>query len=799
MQAVLREEHCETPTLDIYQQPTTDSICECAVIAPTPPPPPPPQAPPPPPPCMTTVSCPRPYFAVAGWERLVVKDGVTFDDWSPEYVGEVFSAVVDGSEDRTSFFISLDESPEETTVEEDWSDWIDTDDSPSAGVGSQAFQHPLIASSDPITCNPSVSGPASNGGTVSGSGDIRLDVHYNCLCTGPETATITVTIPLTGYADVVYAWTKQCSPPQPPPSTPLAAVPAGSIGTTEDEDEEASSGAGTAAVFIGIILGCVLGPLAVKQCTIEQNKAAARSAGGGGGRDNHFSSLNVETLPLTQQQAHSARQQHQADADRTELLTGRRSAVGTTAEGNPLLNAQASPPRPSPADAFVSHHYNVLAPAVVRVGGTKFGVVIGNLTVGERIIGIEERVDNAGVHRVRFTRVVQQQESFQEGWTEVLDPTTGAVQLQRADLVNSAQARAAELTKVQALLAKHNLQAYEAPLKEMGASSPIHLAQLRPDDLHTLELGEQAKRSFEALSRDLHAVQPPWVQPAPPSPAPSAGYTAFSTPEPGRRQQLLPVAQVTPVVDTAALMAAAAAASSPEAVRPPGTATDWETKKDPVSGKAFYFNLKTNERSFAIPAVLQAAAATAAQAHAVPVVVPASTQHAAPVRPVRPAQTAAPVAAQQYQQPRVAATAAHMAATAAEMAAASPLTLEAAEGGSPNTTPLSHADPFGEDEDEEIFAPAPQQLRVPEPEPEPEPELARSTTGARKFGLSERAPIASTLEEASPEPVQSKPGDFFRSLEKKGATTSQRRGGSPRGTAAAPAPAPEQAEAKLWS
>ena len=58
----------------------------------------------------------------------------------------------------------------------------------------------------------------------------------------------------------------------PPPPTP----PPPSI--TEDgvEDLPASSGSGggTAAVFIGIILGCMLGPLVSKQCTIERNKGA---------------------------------------------------------------------------------------------------------------------------------------------------------------------------------------------------------------------------------------------------------------------------------------------------------------------------------------------------------------------------------------------------------------------------------------------------------------------------------------------------------------------------------------------
>ncbi len=40
----------------------------------------------------------RQFFSVTTWEKDVVKDGITFDDWSPEYVGEPFFAVVDSSE-----------------------------------------------------------------------------------------------------------------------------------------------------------------------------------------------------------------------------------------------------------------------------------------------------------------------------------------------------------------------------------------------------------------------------------------------------------------------------------------------------------------------------------------------------------------------------------------------------------------------------------------------------------------------------------------------------------------------------
>jgi hypothetical protein len=149
-------------------------------------------------------------------------------------------------------------------------------------------------------------------------------------------------------------------------------------------------------VFIGIILGCVCCPIVVKQAKLERNKAAGGGGGGGSGlapqrNGTQFSRLNVETLPLTQQQQQQQqqRQQQQQEADRADLFTGRRPAVGTvagtSAEGNPLMNARAVPPRPNPAEPFVSHHYTVLAPAVVRVGNTKFNKKTGNLTVGEQV------------------------------------------------------------------------------------------------------------------------------------------------------------------------------------------------------------------------------------------------------------------------------------------------------------------------------------------------------------------------------------------------------------------------------
>jgi hypothetical protein len=100
-------------------------------------------------------------------------------------------------------------------------------------------------------------------------------------------------------------------------------------------------------VFLGIILGCVLCPLVTKQVRLERTKAFAP-----------FDGVVGETLPLTTQ--------HQT-------------------RGNPLQDARVPPPRPNPAEPFVSHHYTVVAHAVVKGGSTKFSPVIGSLAVGEQV------------------------------------------------------------------------------------------------------------------------------------------------------------------------------------------------------------------------------------------------------------------------------------------------------------------------------------------------------------------------------------------------------------------------------
>ena len=116
---------------------------------------------------------------------------------------------------------------------------------------------------------------------------------------------------------------------------------------------------------------------------------------------------------------------------------------------------------------------------------------------------------------MRFTRQVQQLDSFQEGWAEVFDPDTGALQLQRIDAAATAVAAAAaeqrlevEQRKVTDLLAKHGLQAFESRLREMGATSPIHLAHLRADDVQTLNPDGAGKSS-------VSGNQPLQVQRAP--------------------------------------------------------------------------------------------------------------------------------------------------------------------------------------------------------------------------------------------------------------------------------------------
>ena len=83
---------------------------------------------------------PRQYFSVTTWESPVVKDGVAYDDWSPEFVGESFAAVVDSSDDITSLYLSLDAQDESTVAfyEPDWSDWMDDVESPSVPVSTVA-------------------------------------------------------------------------------------------------------------------------------------------------------------------------------------------------------------------------------------------------------------------------------------------------------------------------------------------------------------------------------------------------------------------------------------------------------------------------------------------------------------------------------------------------------------------------------------------------------------------------------------------------------------------------------------
>ena len=402
---------------------------------------------------------------------------------------------------------------------------------------------------------------------------------------------------------------------------------------------------------------------------------------------------------------------------------------------------------------------------------------------------------------MRFTRQVQQLDSFQEGWAEVFDPDTGVLQLQRIDAAATAAAAAAaeqrlevEQRKVTDLLAKHGLQAFEPRLREMGATSPIHLAHLRADDVQTLNPDGQARRSFAGLLQELpaHAMQyqsragtaaavaaaetarvlslqqqqqQQQQQPGPlAAPARPDGYVAFSTPEPKRAPAaaagVVLVAQVTPAGYTGSSVAPVAAAATigvgggfATGVSPPasaeartlgggggggagsGSAEDWETKRDPVSGKPFYFNLKTNERSFAIPPVLAAAAASTAGA--APTAATASTAggggasvstHQQPSGEPQGAPAAATTAGaiNVHQQEQVDT---HMGSARGGYSPTPPLTLEAEEavdssegGASTPSTPgtagsaaaaaaaaavLQHSDPFGEDDEPPAYADRP--------------------------------------------------------------------------------------------
>ena len=86
--------------------------------------------------------------------------------------------------------------------------------------------------------------------------------------------------------------------------------------------------------------------------------AAGQSGGTAGADVASFDGVVGESLPLTAQ--------HQT-------------------RGNPLQDARVPPPRPNPAQPFVSHHYTVVAPAVVKGGSTKSSPVIGGLAVGEQV------------------------------------------------------------------------------------------------------------------------------------------------------------------------------------------------------------------------------------------------------------------------------------------------------------------------------------------------------------------------------------------------------------------------------
>ena len=130
----------------------------------------------------------RQFFTVSTFDKIVTKDGITFDDWSPEYYNEPFSAIIDSSDDDTAFYIAL-EAVDETNMafyEPDWADvsdhfhfcsrsvrerplanlasftaqWMDDVEEPAVPVSmmSQTYQRPKIETDNRAICNPSLSG-----------------------------------------------------------------------------------------------------------------------------------------------------------------------------------------------------------------------------------------------------------------------------------------------------------------------------------------------------------------------------------------------------------------------------------------------------------------------------------------------------------------------------------------------------------------------------------------------------------------------------------------------------------------
>ena len=289
-------------------------------------------------------------------------------------------------------------------------------------------------------------------------------------------------------------------------------------------------------MVVGIIIGCMAGPAIANRVALNNQKPDMGGEYVGG-----FSDRDVETLPLTPGATHPSAK-------------------------NPLVDTASPPPLPDRARPYAQHRYAAIAPAVIQRGSGRMAPEIGHLAVGETVISLEEKVDTAGLHWVRFRREVEQASSFQEGWTTAVAPD-GTVQLQRLSAVGPAatSSPAEELSKVRELLAKHGLAQFEAQLRGMGGNSPVHLAQLRPEDLQSLGLNETARRSFEALAAELEAVAIP--------------SRANGAPQLASAQR--PVAHVTRVDAAPVSPESPAVAPAPA----PSVASDWQMRKDPVSGK----------------------------------------------------------------------------------------------------------------------------------------------------------------------------------------------------------------------